>query len=161
MVPAEIPWNMETIIWESELDSSEIAIPIPMPIGLTREKVMRARLNPTVLVPACNSSRLTQKVITNLWEAMAANIVQTLLLEASSPTARPSNTAWIERASTVKTSLIGPGVAFGTGWWWWNWAFRVSCCGGIVSETVFSKYRILAPKKCWNADQRLWRGGWA
>lgn len=27
---------------------------------------MRARLNPTVLVPACNSSRLTQKVITNL-----------------------------------------------------------------------------------------------
>ena len=33
---------------------------------LTREKVMRARLNPTVLVPACRSSRLTQKVITNL-----------------------------------------------------------------------------------------------
>ena len=33
---------------------------------LTREKVMRARLNPTVLVPACSSSRLTQKVITNL-----------------------------------------------------------------------------------------------
>ena len=28
-------WNMETIIWESELDSSEIAIPIPMPIGLS------------------------------------------------------------------------------------------------------------------------------
>ena len=34
--------------------------------NLTREKVMRARLNPTVLVPACSSSRLTQKVITNL-----------------------------------------------------------------------------------------------
>ena len=33
---------------------------------LTRENVMRARLNPTVLVPACSSSRLTQKVITNL-----------------------------------------------------------------------------------------------
>ena len=33
---------------------------------LTREKVMSARLNPTVLVPACSSSRLTQKVITNL-----------------------------------------------------------------------------------------------
>ena len=27
---------------------------------------MRARLNPTVLVPACRSSKLTQKVITNL-----------------------------------------------------------------------------------------------
>ena len=27
---------------------------------------MRARLKPTVLVPACRSSRLTQKVITNL-----------------------------------------------------------------------------------------------
>ena len=32
-------WNMETIIWESELDSSEIAIPIPMPIGLSGIKI--------------------------------------------------------------------------------------------------------------------------
>ena len=29
-------WNIETIIWESELESSEIAIPMPMPIGLRR-----------------------------------------------------------------------------------------------------------------------------
>ena len=29
-------WNIATIIWESELESSEIAIPMPMPIGLRR-----------------------------------------------------------------------------------------------------------------------------
>ena len=32
-------WNIDTIIWESELESSEIAIPMPMPIGLRRTRM--------------------------------------------------------------------------------------------------------------------------
>ena len=41
----------------------------------------------------------------NLWVAMAPNMVQTSELDSSRPTASPSNTAWKERASTVKKSL--------------------------------------------------------
>ena len=48
---------------------------------------------------------LTQKVMMNLWVAMAPNMVQTSELDSSRPTASPSNTAWKERASTVKKSL--------------------------------------------------------
>ena len=48
---------------------------------------------------------LTQKVMMNLWVAMAPNMVHTSGLDSSRPTARPSNTAWKERASTVKKSL--------------------------------------------------------
>ena len=48
---------------------------------------------------------LTQKVMMNLWVAMAPNMVQTSELDSSRPTASPSNTAWKDRASTVKKSL--------------------------------------------------------
>ena len=37
--------------------------------------------------------------------AMAPNMVQTSAVDSSRPTASPSNTAWKERASTVKKSL--------------------------------------------------------
>ena len=50
---------------------------------------------------------LTQKVMMNLCVAMAPNMVQTSELDSSRPTASPSNTAWKERASTVKKSLRG------------------------------------------------------
>ena len=42
----------------------------------------------------------------NLCVAMAPNMVQTSELDSSSPTASPSNTAWKERANTVKKSLM-------------------------------------------------------
>ena len=48
---------------------------------------------------------LTQKVMMNLWVAMAPNMVQTSELDSSRPTASPSKTAWKERASTVEMSL--------------------------------------------------------
>ena len=38
-------WNIETIICESELDSSEIAIPMPMPIGLRGTRIKQQRIS--------------------------------------------------------------------------------------------------------------------
>ena len=38
-------WNIETIICESELDSSEIAIPMPMPIGLRGTMIKQQRIS--------------------------------------------------------------------------------------------------------------------
>ena len=74
-------------------------------------------MNTLSLVPAWRSSRLMQKAITNLWALMAGdelfinnmlsmlsllpvNRGQISALSSSSPTARPSNTAWKERART-------------------------------------------------------------